>query len=382
MNNRKMEDKMNILIIKSFQFFDEVKKNYGVINTSMVFFGLSKDETGYDIDYAINYFRNNKGRMFAISSCTPQGDDPDGDIVEEVRSVIYIPFENIYGHIIDCELDFDKVFEAMKFVIRHEIGHIIEARKNIGISVDEWNKRAKEIFEEPDYSNSSDEEKMKYWLEYNEIESEKKANNNVGITREEIIEYFNIISGYPVEKKWEIFSESKIKFDNDTKDNLVKIAVYISEKYKDSCIASNYGDNSPMGRYIDDQTISTLLEDTVDFFSYEVIGLCECGCINTTIKSIRNYLSILNDWSNDIKNSKCLWKDNSPISNRKHKMKELFGVEDSCDDPLVQYLAYTIDTIGLSEHGSSISGAWITDLGRMCLYVFNLYLESEDSEEE
>lgn len=26
MNNRKMEDKMNILIIKSFQFFDEVKK--------------------------------------------------------------------------------------------------------------------------------------------------------------------------------------------------------------------------------------------------------------------------------------------------------------------------------------------------------------------
>jgi len=148
---------------------------------------------------------------------------------------------------------------------------------------------------------------------------------------------------------------SKLNQENET--NLRKIADYIKEHYPDSCIAYNDIESNMSG--------CELVEEISDFFSYEIIGLCGCGCPEDTIVSIRDYLQIVND------------KRNEEWETIKNKFLEKFGVETVYDNPLLQFMAYTLDDKGLTDHGTSIGGNWITDLGRMCLYVYDLYIESE-----
>ena len=44
---------------------------------------------------------------------------------------------------------------------------------------------------------------------------------------------------------------------------------------------------------------------------------------------------------------------------------------------MIQFVLYMLDSAGFLEHGSGIWGAWLTDLGRMFLYVLN-NVELED----
>ena len=58
-----------------------------------------------------------------------------------------------------------------------------------------------------------------------------------------------------------------------------------------------------------------------------------------------------------------------------------FGVKYVYDDKLLLCLAYTLDAAGFTDHGSSISGAWLTDEGKMFLWLLeqnrNIY-EGDD----
>lgn len=149
-------------------------------------------------------------------------------------------------------------------------------------------------------------------------------------------------------------------FNKEVENNLRKIADYIKEHYPDSCIAYNDREGNMSGY--------ELVEEIADFFSYEIIKLCGCGYPEDTIISIRNYLQIVND------------KLNEKWETTKEKFLKKFGVEAASDNPLLQFMAYMLDDKGLTEHGTSIDGNWITDLGKMCLYVYKLLDIEEESE--
>ena len=59
---------------------------------------------------------------------------------------------------------------------------------------------------------------------------------------------------------------------------------------------------------------------------------------------------------------------------KQNKLANLCGIEiiDNTNyDGLIQFVLYMLDSAGFLEHGSGIWGAWLTDLGRMFLYVLN-----------
>ena len=168
----------------------------------------------------------------------------------------------------------------------------------------------------------------------------------------------------------------------DTVDNLRNIVHMIFDNDEDSCIHDNYRPGNAAGRNIDTTDAKELLDDASSYFIYEHLGLCGCGIPNASLQKVVDYLEIANQWSKDINESTDLWHDHKPSENRQQGMKEKFGVKDECEDPLVQFLVYIIDHNGFTDHGSSITGCWITDKGRACLYVLKLYLEKSDEEEE
>lgn len=161
----------------------------------------------------------------------------------------------------------------------------------------------------------------------------------------------------------------KICFVEQTEVNLRKIADYIKENYPDSCIAYNDRDNHMSG--------CELVQEIADFFSYEIIGICGCGCPESTLICIRDYLQILNDKfaNKDVETEKWI----QICDDSEKRMIEKFKTRYVTDNPLLQFMAYMLDDKGLTEHSTSIDVCWATDLGKMCLYVYNL-LDLEDGE--
>lgn len=152
----------------------------------------------------------------------------------------------------------------------------------------------------------------------------------------------------------------EINHNEETEINLRKIADYIKENYPNSCIAYNDREGN-MDSF-------QLIQEISSFFSCDIIGLCGCGHPEDTIRSIRDYLQIVND------------KNNDDFETTKKKFLEKFGADSVYDNPLLQFMAYILDDKGLTEHGTSIGGNWITDLGKMCLYSYNLLDIEEESE--
>lgn len=54
---------------------------------------------------------------------------------------------------------------------------------------------------------------------------------------------------------------------------------------------------------------------------------------------------------------------------RSEKYMEHFSVKNVYENSLLLCLAYAMDAAGFTEHGSSISNAWLTDEGKMFLEV-------------
>jgi len=133
-------------------------------------------------------------------------------------------------------------------------------------------------------------------------------------------------------------------------ERLNEIRHFVVTTYPDSCLASNYGDVSfeEYERYL-------LIEELDNYFWNEHMNLCSCGTPEDCKNVICEYLIILNKWTSNTK----IPKD----------FKTSFGVDSIYDNPFTLFLAYAIDSYGFTEHGSSIGGAWITDLGRMYIDV-------------
>lgn len=113
-------------------------------------------------------------------------------IVEQVGGGVYMSYEKLYSLVIDCQLNFDNVLKCMEFTLRHEMGHVID--KNVmclGKTVGEWNRihdiEVTELRKFPNLrKNASYENRLKWYKEYLQIPQEKRANEYVGITDEDI----------------------------------------------------------------------------------------------------------------------------------------------------------------------------------------------------
>lgn len=148
---------------------------------------------------------------------------------------------------------------------------------------------------------------------------------------------------------------------------LKEIREYIIKEDKESSIASN--------NYCEE----TLLDDLYTYYTYEVIGCCGCGDTDSTTKAIMNYLNSVFIrhsvfLSSSFRQSK-EWAETIKIAD--DILEENFGFRDVTDNPLLQYLAYSLDDKGLTEHGTSIRGCWLTKSGKHCLYVYQLYFAQQ-----
>lgn len=127
--------------------------------------------------------------------------------------------------------------------------------------------------------------------------------------------------------------------------NVNEIKNYIIKKYPDSCLAYNYNEKY----YYDER----LIKECEDFFYYEKLNWCGCGDPETAKRVIRDYLEIV---------------DNNSDEKRK-ELKNRFGAEYVYDNELLLCLAYTLDAVEFTEHGSSVGGAWLADEGKMFLWL-------------
>ena len=109
----------------------------------------------------------------------------------------------------------------------------------------------------------------------------------------------------------------------------------------------------------------SLIDPLIDYYSYDVLRLCGCGCPNDTLDVIRKYLHIRKDW----KDNKC---DYDEVQQR-YKTELNIDDQDDIQWGLLQFMAYILDDRGFTEHGSSIGGCWLTEKGEMYLTVLDAW---------
>lgn len=162
--------------------------------------------------------------------------------------------------------------------------------------------------------------------------------------------------------------------ENTTRARLLEIRSYIKSNYPDSCIARN--DFVP-GIASD----SDLIMDCSDFVLYELLHFCRCGCPKNTMVAICDYLDIVEfgHMAKVDRNGKVIRASyHSNLIDAQKQMQEKFKVAHVTDNPILQYMAYVVDDLGLTEHGTNINDAWITDLGKMCKFVLRLRIENDN----
>lgn len=96
-----------------------------------------------------------------------------------------------------------------------------------------------------------------------------------------------------------------------------------------------------------------ILDYSVEVFLSEICNFCGCGCNEKLLRYILKFLECYNYDGEGLMLSKKLFD------------KEFSHPLMSDDDAWVSYelLAKWVDSIGLSEHGTSVYGSWLTDEG-------------------
>ena len=111
----------------------------------------------------------------------------------------------------------------------------------------------------------------------------------------------------------------------------------------------------------------------VEFFSSYILEFCGCGNPEFTYEIIRRYLNIRNDFHTD----KIKYED----IKRKYKEELQLDPNDNTQYGILQFIMYTLDCRNITEHGSSVGGCWLTDLGKKYLAVLNAWRELEDKKD-
>lgn len=146
-----------------------------------------------------------------------------------------------------------------------------------------------------------------------------------------------------------------------------EIAEHIIKNYEDSCLAYN----SRHHDYSDEE----LAKECEAYFYHEKLNWCSCGDPEAAKRCIRDYLDIINlDYDNREQFM-------AAYEQKQADMKKRFGATYVYDNELLLCLAYAMDGAGFTEHGSSIGGAWLTDEGKMFLFLLKTDKELDEAEE-
>lgn len=112
-----------------------------------------------------------------------------------------------------------------------------------------------------------------------------------------------------------------------------------------------------------------LIDPLMDFFSFEIMKMCGCGNPECTYELIRKILTIRSEWINE----------NLSYEEVINRYKNDLGLEKTNDNHYgaLQFILYILDARQIVEHGGSIGGCWLTDLGKMYLTVLNAWHDRE-----
>lgn len=92
---------------------------------------------------------------------------------------------------------------------------------------------------------------------------------------------------------------------------------------------------------------------TVQELWYTKLNFCNCGCPEEVLTFIRNVLRAIND----------RFKDEKHIAVEENKLLPYDGpFSDQC-----WIIRYWLDSLGWTEYGGSVVGAWLTDEGKEVL---------------
>lgn len=185
---RKIDD----LIERSFDFWYELREKYGLGNDpiSVTFYPIDAF-ADFKEEIQESLLTQKNSRCNSVISCTYS----DG-IISHVTGAVYWSYESLYRLLIECELDYDRTFESMKFTLRHEMGHILDYKKRfIGQNIQSWNKYNEDSVVQNKLMptlrrNAKYENRLRWYLIFNSLPAEKNANNEVGITEQDIIDDF------------------------------------------------------------------------------------------------------------------------------------------------------------------------------------------------
>ena len=105
------------------------------------------------------------------------------------------------------------------------------------------------------------------------------------------------------------------------------------------------------------------MEDILSYFRrvfyYDVLVFCGCGNPSKALDFVLYFLNCFVDEQ---------WKGTILLDrfNLKECLKGLKGFGDESDIPCsVEFMLHYLDKLGLSDHGSSVHGSWLTDAGIM-----------------
>lgn len=106
----------------------------------------------------------------------------------------------------------------------------------------------------------------------------------------------------------------------------------------------------------------TIDGEFLNSFFIEAFGFCGCGCLSMSIKFLHDVLNCYEDedgWS-------------SPHLNLDK------AIEVCSNDNITDFMLHWLDSVELTEHGSSVYGSWLTDKGK----ALRDYLKNVVEEEE
>lgn len=105
-----------------------------------------------------------------------------------------------------------------------------------------------------------------------------------------------------------------------------------------------------------------ITEKVIDYFD-EHIGICGCGCPDETYKLIYNVLMTCSINSDDFNSfdEYCQYKQNEI-----NKITQNYG--------LYQFVLYILDDKGILNHGTSIGGSWLTNIGKIYYDILKFYM--------
>lgn len=111
--------------------------------------------------------------------------------------------------------------------------------------------------------------------------------------------------------------------------------------------------------------------NNVQEFYYKELGWCGCGSPQEALEFMRDILQIMKNRSDDNQNEPCGTRYEDSAWAKHTKL-----LDDKLPGALGLSYFYFLDSVGLTEHGGSIGGSWLTKDGERALEI----LRSHDLE--